>query len=62
MESSTDTDVSIDLACVADMCQYPRTCQWNNSCMEGQMKKSLDAKMDPKSQRPECQVGANADR
>ena len=38
---------SIDLTqdCVLETCKYPQTCRWNESCMEVQMKKSLDAKM-----------------
>ncbi len=44
METPTDTEVPRGLTCVGDMCQYPRTCQWNDCCMEAQMKKSLEAK------------------
>jgi hypothetical protein len=31
--------------CVLETCKYPQTCRWNESCMEVQMKKSMDAKM-----------------
>jgi hypothetical protein len=31
--------------CVLETCKYPRTCRWNACCMEGEMKKSTDAKM-----------------
>ena len=31
--------------CLLKTCKYPRTCRWNACCMEGQMKKSMDAKM-----------------
>ncbi|MDE0822118.1 MAG: hypothetical protein OSA95_13425, partial [Opitutales bacterium] len=31
--------------CVLETCKYPRTCRWNACCMEGEMKKSMDAKM-----------------
>jgi|GEM_PF-2200047 hypothetical protein len=31
--------------CVLETCKYPQTCSWNACCMEGEMKKSTDAKM-----------------
>ena len=45
-DSELDFPTDDELACVYEKCKYPRTCQWNNCCMEGEMKKSLDAKME----------------
>ena len=61
METPTDTDAPTGLACVADLCQYPRTCQWNDCCMEAEMKKSLDAKMEAGMQNPGSRAGDNAE-
>jgi hypothetical protein len=42
-KKSAAKDLSQD--CVLETCKYPRTCRWNACCMEGEMKKSTDAKM-----------------
>ena len=34
-----------EYSCVSEKCRYPQTCEWNQRCMEAEMKKSLDAKM-----------------
>jgi hypothetical protein len=34
------------LCCVVEKCRYPQTCEWNQRCMESEMKKSMDAKME----------------
>ena len=39
-----DNKLPHKLTCLVDICKYPRTCEWNNCCMEGEMKKSMDAK------------------
>ena len=41
-----------ELCCVVEKCRYPETCKWNQRCMESEMKKSMDAKMESGMAKP----------
>ena len=44
-EAEKKPDETGDFTCTLDACRYPETCKWNDCCMEGEMKKSQEAKM-----------------
>ncbi len=43
---SEDKELAAELQCVLDRCMYPKTCRWNERCMEEGMGASKEAQME----------------
>ena len=46
MNTPEDKEAATKLQCVLDRCMYPKTCRWNEHCMEKAMRTSKEAKME----------------
>jgi len=40
-----DKELAAELQCVFGCCMYPKTCRWNERCMETGMREGKEAKM-----------------